>query len=127
MRTGGGLTFYIAHPRWGAPQRVEAAVLDNAGRAIVNGSYATREGGRVYLAGVPSGSWNLLVASDSSAVVSAAVTVPGSPPRLTLAGRATVGALPAGSWRVEVTTDDGRSWNHTAQVAPGATAEVRLG
>ncbi len=79
------------------PDRLQVAALDAAGKTVAGGTYPTGENGRTRLANLPAGSWQLLVASDQSAPVLVAATVPGPPLHVVLpaAGqlRVTVPAL----------------------------------
>ncbi len=108
MEPGGGLTFYVTWAGGGPVASVNAAVVDPTGRVVSDGSYTTREAGRVFIPGVPRGQWELLVVSGGSAVVSVPVAVPG--------GAQTLSLTPGG--RLELTVPD--------LVAEGGGGQLRL-
>jgi hypothetical protein len=74
-----GLVLQVARAVGAPPSNVQVAVLDGAGRAIVAGGYTTGENGRVRLATVPAGTWEVLVNCGDSATVSLVATSPGPP------------------------------------------------
>ena len=94
-----GLNLQVMGPT-GPPSSVNLALLDSAGRIVLNGGYPVAEGGRARISEAPPGRWTLLVASGGSATVSLEVTVPGPAVQVALptetALRVTVPAL-AGS------------------------------
>lgn len=85
-----GLTLHIARTAGSPPAEIHAAVLDGAGRSVVNGSFATGENGSVRLSSVPAGNWEVLVRSDDSGTVRVAATSPGPPVGVVLAPQATL-------------------------------------
>ena len=85
-----GLVVEVVRAAGGAPPAVTLAVIDGTGKAVVNGWYETGPEGRVRLATVPAGSFDVLAAADGLAVARAAAVVPGPPVRLALAPAAAV-------------------------------------
>jgi protocatechuate 3,4-dioxygenase beta subunit len=76
---GAGLVLEVRSFAGTPPARVEVALLDPAGRAVLSGSYNTGENGRVRLTEAPAGRWRLLAGASGSATVALDVSVP-SPP-----------------------------------------------
>ncbi len=74
-----GLSLEVLLPSGRSPDEVVVAVLDPGGRAVVSGSFATGENGRVRLSTVPTGSWDLLVGASGSGTASLRVSAPGGP------------------------------------------------
>jgi hypothetical protein len=74
-----GLTVESRLPGGAAPEAVLLAVLDASGGRLVGGSYSTGENGRVRLASVPAGEWELLVSAPGSATAAVRVRSPGPP------------------------------------------------
>jgi uncharacterized GH25 family protein len=72
-----GLTLEARLPTGAPPNEVRVAVLDPAGGALVTGSYATGENGRVRLSSVPPGSWTLVVSASGAATQAVQATAPG--------------------------------------------------
>ena len=52
-------------------------VLDGSGQAVLSGRFPTGENGRVKLASVPAGAWELIVGADGAAAADISVTAPG--------------------------------------------------
>ncbi len=84
LRPGGGLTFYLSNDTGMVARQVQASVVDRTGRTIMGGSYTSREGGRVHIASVPDGHWQLLIQAGGSAVARVPVVLPGVEPRIAL-------------------------------------------
>lgn len=74
-----GVLLQVALDSGSAPDRVSVAVLDPSGTPLVAGEYGTGEKGRVRLASVPPGSWEIVAATGASASVSTLVSAPGGP------------------------------------------------
>jgi protocatechuate 3,4-dioxygenase beta subunit len=72
-----GLTLETRLPSGAFPDAVRVAVLDASGHAIVGGTYATGEGGRVRLSTVPPGRWRAVVSAEGSAATAVDVVAPG--------------------------------------------------
>ena len=84
LRPSAGLVLEVRGPSGLPPAEVQVALLDAAGRAVLQGRYVTGEGGRVRLTSAPAGRFRLLVADDlASAALE--VTVPGPPLGVALA------------------------------------------
>jgi protocatechuate 3,4-dioxygenase beta subunit len=66
------------------PDEVSTSVLDAAGRVVASASYPTGEDGRVRIASVAPGTWELLLEADGTAAVSLPVTAPGNAGRVIL-------------------------------------------
>ncbi len=78
-------------PRW-----INVQAVDNSGRPVVAETRVADDRGRVHVATLPPGSWNLLISAPSSALTHLVATVPGEPVEV---------ALPAaGQLRVRVPT-----------------------
>jgi hypothetical protein len=86
--TAGGL-LQVALAAGGIPHQVNLLALDAAGRPVIAETRSTDSSGRVRLATLPPGSWQLLVSAPGTATVSRAVVLPGDPVSVTLpqAGR----------------------------------------
>jgi hypothetical protein len=74
-----GLSLEVRLPSGRPPDEAVVAVLDSGGRAVVSGSFATGENGRVRISTVPPGSWDLLVGASGSATASLRASAPGVP------------------------------------------------
>lgn len=79
-----GLLLQVALPAGRSAEHVLVAVLDGTGARIGGGNYPTGENGRVRLDSIPAGSWELLIASEGTAVSALTVTAPGGPIPLVL-------------------------------------------
>lgn len=66
------------------PDLVHTAVFDAAGRVVTRGTYPPGEDGRVRVASVAPGAWDLFLDSDGSAPVVVSVTAPGNAGRVVL-------------------------------------------
>jgi hypothetical protein len=66
------------------PDSVRAAVLDAAGRVVASATYPVGEDGRLRVASVAPGTWELLLDADGAATVSVPVTAPGHAGRVVL-------------------------------------------
>lgn len=84
LRASEGLTLEVLLPSGRPPGALRAAVLDPGGRVVSSGSYTPGEGGRTRIAGVPPGTWDLLLDADGAALLSIAVTAPGHAGRIVL-------------------------------------------
>ena len=86
--TAGGL-LQVGLAAGGVPPQVNVLALDAAGRPVIAETRSTDSEGRVRLATLPPGSWQLLVSAPGAATVSRTVVVPGDPISMTLppAGR----------------------------------------
>jgi hypothetical protein len=60
-------------------------VIDPSGGTLVAGNFATGEGGRVRLASVPAGSWDVVVGAPGAAFMTVRATAPGAPVPVALA------------------------------------------
>jgi hypothetical protein len=80
-----GLQLETLLPTGQAPPEVQVAVLDPSGGTLVAGTFATGEGGRVRLASVPPGSWEVVVGAAGAAVTTVTATAPGPPVPVVLA------------------------------------------
>ncbi|UCF66447.1 MAG: carboxypeptidase regulatory-like domain-containing protein, partial [Acidobacteriota bacterium] len=101
-----GLTLEVRMATGAIPEQVRLAVLDASGRALISGSHATGENGRVRLSSVPGGSWQLVVGAPGSANVNLDASVPGTLPIVLPAPGTLVVSLPeyAGSNAVATVT-----------------------
>lgn len=79
-----GVVLEVLLPSGRPPDEVNAVVLDAAGRVIVSESYTVGEEGRVRIASVAPGTWELLLDADGSAPVAVSVTAPGNAGRVIL-------------------------------------------
>lgn len=86
--TAGGL-LQVALAAGGVPHQVNLLALDAAGRPVVAETRPTDASGRVRLATLPPGSWQILVSAPGAATMSRTVVLPGDPISMTLppAGR----------------------------------------
>jgi hypothetical protein len=79
-----GVTLEVVLPSGRSPDTVRAAVLDPAGRVASTTTYPVGENGRVRIASVAPGNWELLLDADGSAPVSLPVTSPSNAGRVVL-------------------------------------------
>jgi protocatechuate 3,4-dioxygenase beta subunit len=84
LEPAAGLVLEVLAPTGLPPERVEVALLDAAGRALVADGFTPGEGGRVRVTSAPAGRFRMLVASPGAATAALDVTVPGAPIRLAL-------------------------------------------
>ena len=73
-----GMTLEARLPSGAPPSEIRVAVMDPAGGALVSGSYATGEHGRVRLSSVPPGTWNVVVSAAGSAASNLEARAPGT-------------------------------------------------
>ncbi|NIS33589.1 MAG: hypothetical protein GWO04_28115 [Actinobacteria bacterium] len=73
-----GLVLEARLPSGAIPNELRVAVLDPQGGALTSGNYATGERGRVRLASIPPGTWELLVSGPGSAVSAILAQSPGN-------------------------------------------------
>jgi hypothetical protein len=59
------------------PDQAQVAVLDASGAPLVTGTFATGENGRIRLASVPAGTWDVLVKASGSGVMGIRAVSPG--------------------------------------------------
>lgn len=79
-----GVTLQVVLASGRPPNYVRAAVLDPVGQVVAQGAYPAGEEGRLRLAIVPAGSWDLVLDADGSAPVTLPVTSPGQAGRVVL-------------------------------------------
>ncbi|HEX5720596.1 MAG TPA: carboxypeptidase-like regulatory domain-containing protein [Thermoanaerobaculia bacterium] len=79
-----GVTLQVVLASGRAPSYVRTAVLDPAGQVIASGTYPTADDGRLRVAIVPPGSWDLVLDADGAAPVTLSVTSPGHAGRVVL-------------------------------------------
>ncbi|MFL6293896.1 MAG: carboxypeptidase regulatory-like domain-containing protein [Thermoanaerobaculia bacterium] len=79
-----GVVLEVLLPSGRPPDEVNTAVLDAAGRVVAAATYATGEDGRVRIASVAPGTWELLLDADGSAPIALQVTAPGNAGRVIL-------------------------------------------
>jgi protocatechuate 3,4-dioxygenase beta subunit len=79
-----GVTLEVVLPSGRPPDTVRTAVLDSAGKVVAAATYPVGENGRVRIASVAPGNWDLLLDADGSAPVSLPVTSPGNAGRVAL-------------------------------------------
>ncbi len=79
-----GVTLDVLLASGRAPEAVQSAVLDAAGKVVAASTYPVGENGRVRIASMAPGSWELLLKADGTATVSLAVTAPGHAGRVLL-------------------------------------------
>jgi hypothetical protein len=79
-----GIVLEVLLPSGRPPDMVHTAVFDAAGQVVSRGSYPTGEDGRVRVASVAPGAWDLFLDADSSAAVVVPVTAPGNAGRVVL-------------------------------------------
>jgi hypothetical protein len=79
-----GVTLEVVLPSGRPPDTVRTVVLDAAGRVSIAATYPVGENGRVRIASVAPGNWELLLEADGSAPVSLPVTSPGHGGRVVL-------------------------------------------
>ncbi len=79
-----GLTLRVSLPGGGVPDEVLVAVLDAAGRVSGSSYYATGENGRVRLATLAAGAWELLVSAPGTGTAALRVQAPGPAVAVTL-------------------------------------------
>ena len=74
-----GLVLQTRLPGGAPPDEVRVAVLDGSGSPLVFGNHRTGENGKVRLASVPAGSWEVLLSAAGSGVARVQVQAPGPP------------------------------------------------
>jgi protocatechuate 3,4-dioxygenase beta subunit len=80
-----GVTLEAVLPSGRPPDSIQTAVLDPvSGRVAATATYPVGENGRVRIASVAPGNWDLLLEADGSAPFSVPVTAPGSAGRVVL-------------------------------------------
>jgi uncharacterized GH25 family protein len=79
-----GILLEVLLPSGRPPDMVHTAVFDAADRVVSRGSYPTGEDGRVRVASVAPGTWDLFLDTDGSAAVVVPVTAPGNGGRVVL-------------------------------------------
>jgi hypothetical protein len=79
-----GVILEVLLPSGRPPETIRTAVLDSAGKAVATSSYPVGENGRVRIASVAPGNWDLLLDADGSAPFSLPVTSPGNGGRVVL-------------------------------------------
>ncbi|MFP5282177.1 MAG: carboxypeptidase regulatory-like domain-containing protein, partial [Actinomycetes bacterium] len=89
-----GVVLEVMLPSGRPPDMVHTAVFDAAGRVVSRGSYPAGENGRVRVASVAPGTWDLFLDAEGSAAVVVPVTAPGNAGRVVLP--------PAGGLNVKV-------------------------
>lgn len=129
-----GVTLQLATASGPPPASLFYMVLDGAGRKIADGRAVVGEEGRVRLARVPPGRWDLLLFADALATTELAVTAPGDAGRLTLAPactlRVTVRALAESpvAAQVSLTGAGGRPYRAMGLMTePAAAWDLRRG
>jgi protocatechuate 3,4-dioxygenase beta subunit len=68
-----------------APEHVRVAIVGAGGGALLSGTYGTGEAGRVRLASVPRGRWEVVVQGEGTAAATVVADAPGGPVPVTLA------------------------------------------
>lgn len=79
-----GILLEVLLPSGRPPDMVHTAVFDPAERVVSRGSFPTGEDGRVRVASVAPGTWELFVDADGAASVVVPVTAPGNAGRVVL-------------------------------------------
>ncbi|HEX5720597.1 MAG TPA: carboxypeptidase-like regulatory domain-containing protein [Thermoanaerobaculia bacterium] len=79
-----GIVLEVLLPSGRPPDMVHTAVFDAADRVVSRGSYPAGEDGRVRVASVAPGAWDLFLDADGSATVVVPVTAPGNGGRVIL-------------------------------------------
>lgn len=79
-----GVILEVVLPSGRPPEVVRTAVLDAAGKVAASTTYPVGENGRVRIASVAPGNWELILDADGSAPVSLPVTSPGNGGRVVL-------------------------------------------
>ena len=79
-----GVTLEVVLPSGRSPDTVRTAVLDAAGKVVSSTTYPVGENGRVRVASVAPGNWELILDADGAAPVSLPVTSPGNGGRVVL-------------------------------------------
>ena len=79
-----GIVLEVLLPSGRPPDMVHTAVFDAADRVVSRGSYPAGEDGRVRVASVAPGAWDLFLDADGSASVVVPVTAPGNAGRVVL-------------------------------------------
>jgi hypothetical protein len=79
-----GVVLEVLLPSGRPPDMVHTAVFDAADRVVSRGSYPAGEDGRVRVASVAPGTWDLFLDADGSASVVVPVTAPGNGGRVVL-------------------------------------------
>lgn len=127
LRATDGLDLDLRTAAGTTPHRIHAVLLDSRGRAVAGGTYPVDDRGRVHLADAPSGRWRCLVASEGTETTGFPVTVPGSPPTVTLHPSGTLDVRlrdsPNPGHVVQVTALDA-SGNVVLRVGPGGRIET---
>lgn len=80
-----GLVLEVRGPNGAPVRRVDVALLDAAGNAVVSRNYTATDRGTVRLTTAPPGGWELLVSTEGAAVATLQVEVPGGPLPVALA------------------------------------------
>ncbi|HEX3128595.1 MAG TPA: carboxypeptidase-like regulatory domain-containing protein, partial [Thermoanaerobaculia bacterium] len=79
-----GVTLEVLLPSGRSPDTIRTAVLDSAGKVAASSTYPVGENGRVRVASVAPGNWELILDADGSAPVTLPVTSPGNAGRVVL-------------------------------------------
>lgn len=79
-----GVTLEVVLPSGRWPSSVRTAVIDPAGRVVANTAYPTGENGRLRVASVAPGTWDLVLDADAAAPIVVPVTAPGHAGRVVL-------------------------------------------
>lgn len=79
-----GVVLEVLLPSGRPPDMVHTAVFDPSGRVVAMGSYPAGEDGRVRVASVAPGTWDLFLDADGSATTVVPVTAPGNAGRVIL-------------------------------------------
>ena len=89
LRPTAGSLLHVGLAGGGVPRRVNLLALDGTGGPVLAETRASDASGRVRLATLPPGTWQLLVSAPGAGTATRAVTVPGEPVAVTLpsAGR----------------------------------------
>ncbi|MEN6631880.1 MAG: carboxypeptidase regulatory-like domain-containing protein, partial [Candidatus Polarisedimenticolia bacterium] len=108
------LTLEVALAAGGTPDRVTAALFDDAGTSVGGGSYSTGEGGAVAVSDAPRGRFEMLVVADGAATARLTVGVPGGPYAVALPPRCALTidapALEGRAASVTLIGEDGLPW-----------------
>ncbi|HYN20799.1 MAG TPA: carboxypeptidase regulatory-like domain-containing protein, partial [Thermoanaerobaculia bacterium] len=79
-----GVTLEVVLASGRPPDSVRAAVLDATGRVVASAGYPTGENGKVRIASVAPGTWELILEANGSAPIAVPVTAPGNAGRVVL-------------------------------------------